>query len=242
MSRTLAQARRDNAQLKCSARRCPRPRHWRGLSTHCVVHRNRLKRYGHPDGRPLKREEVAPYRALVADFLRRHEQHPAVVAAVGFMEQLLRGSFRVPQSAYSAPGSARAADPRAALKEHLQRLRNRRLARRRGGQLTGRELLERVVAVWLLSWRDREALPDDREALTFALGRALLRARPMRCRFMGTDKKGRRRHAQRELRPTLVRAAGLMLREGLTPFVANLFAALDREEKSAAAARVVASS
>lgn len=218
MTRTIAQARRDNSVLQCSARSCTRLRHF--VESYCVLHRNRYKRHGHPEALAIRPEHVAPYRAQVADFLERHAEHPGVVAAVRFMEQLLRGCFSIPQSALSAPGSSRANGPVVPLREHLQRLFQKRLS--------AREALERVMAVWLFSWREPVRLPDD-ERLTFALGRALMRARPQRCRFTGTDSKGRRTYRQRDIRPAVVRAAGLVLREGLLPFAANLLVALDRE-------------
>ena len=206
MPRTIKRAYAENRNLKCSVGWCTNLR--RGLARYCTMHENNLKRNGHVKARSIPKTELRGYQARVAAFLDAHAGDPTVRQAVAWCASLLRG----------------AQNEKRPLAGYLQRLSVK--------GITGREVLERVAAAWLLSWQDPYRLPDD-DRLTFQLAKQVLYTRPLRGRFMGVDKKGRRKHRAPRPQGATLRTLGTRVRENLAPFVAHMVMELEAQVRAA---------
>jgi hypothetical protein len=219
--RTVDRAYNQNRQLKCAVEWCKKKR--RGLARHCTTHENNLKRNGHVKAWSIRQRAFKPYQARVAVFLQEHGSEPVVRQAERWLAGLIASGGRdlVEESSRQTRGRASST-----LSDFLKRLCAK--------EVSGRELLERVGAVWLLSWREPLSLPDD-DRLTFALAKSIIYTRPLRGRFMGTDKKGRRKHRAPRPQGATLQALGGHLREHLGAFAAYLVAGLEVQDKTAAA-------
>jgi hypothetical protein len=155
----------------------------------------------------LDRRQYAPERSQVAAFLNGHIEHPAVVAALGWLnewlEQAWMGNRTMP-----------------AIRE-FQRLREH--------EVTALTILVEVVAVWLFSVRSPCGLPDD-QRLTYAISLAVLSLAPKR-----TIPSPSKPDTKNQKRPTAEarRDIGEHLRRHLAPLLVNVSSALrQREEKT----------
>jgi hypothetical protein len=106
----------------------------------------------------------------------------------------------------------------ARVERHFARLRHADEDSRGRGSLTGREALERILAIWLLSVEADDVLPDD-QRLTVALGRAVVHARPVAQRLTYLND-GRLRLASEHVEGSVYRALGRHLRSRLARVMA----------------------
>src|SRR5437899_7014806 len=144
----------------CGVHHCSQPR--RGISAYCASHERRRNLYGHPHGRHIRPKEYAEERSLVAAFIRQHKEHPAINAAVGWLDELLKDA---------ASGRAGiAAGQFARLHQH---------------GVSANDILVVSSALWVYSRRNPSSLDDD-ERLSYALGRAVLHLAPRESRMTWT--------------------------------------------------------
>ncbi len=200
--------RRTNRFLGCSAPGCST--HRRHTSQFCRRHEYRRRLYGHCLGGKIDRKLVASYRQEFADFISRKSDTPQVKAAVALMSDLIQCGLPY----RSAPGAYF------------------RLRHLRDQGMTGREALEIVGGVWLLSRREHRSLPDD-DRLTYHLGLSLFRARPYPQRV--SFARGKERTHYLPPGSHARRAVGEYIRRRLGVFFMRVIEALDAEDRYALA-------
>src|SRR5690349_11803575 len=81
-----------NVRHRCSAENCNLPR-WR-ISGYCYRHARAKWMFGHPNGRHIPQKEYAVEQHEVADFLKQHRAHRAVVAATDLLSDWLNAAGR----------------------------------------------------------------------------------------------------------------------------------------------------
>ncbi len=195
-----------NPTRHCGAPGCTR--HRRRSSRYCRTHERRARLYGHPMGGQIDRKLIASYRQEFTDFIDRHADTPQVKAAVELMsDSIQRGlPYR------SDPGA------------------DFRLRHLRDEGVTGKEALEIVGGVWLLSYREPRALPDDAR-LTYHLGLALIKARPYPQRLYKSPTAGKM--LSRSMFPGSLarRAIGEFVRRRLGVFFMRCIEAMNAEDR-----------
>lgn len=142
----------------CAAKGCT---NWaRSWSRYCHSHANRHRYTRSPTGRLLRsRRDLGPYRELVAEYLPRWIQHPAMQAAIRYMDSLLtRGS--------SYTGSS-----------GVHRGVARELRRLQTDGATGPAMLARVLTVEGFGYFNARTW-DDGECHTVNVGSQLIRTTP----------------------------------------------------------------
>jgi hypothetical protein len=197
----------ENEARRCSVPRCTEPRV--NVSPFCDRHRSRARRWGHPEGRRIPFDLLRHRRRRVARFLARHAEEPVIREAVADLDALIAGRSGLKLRS----GPRKNAPTPLAIERHLARLRHGDDDHRGRGPLTGREALERILAVWLLSEEADFLLPDDAR-LTVAIGRAVVHARPVAQRISELAD-GRRRLASEHVEGSVYRALGKYLRRRL---------------------------
>jgi len=73
--------------MRCAVPRCGRP--VRHVSSYCRRHDDTNTDTGHPEGRTILPREIATYRAQALTFMDRNYDHPAVVAALEWIGELI---------------------------------------------------------------------------------------------------------------------------------------------------------
>lgn len=195
-----------NKLTRCEVGDCPMRRH--SSSQYCANHARRSLAYGHPDGHPVTKKQLAPYHKQAKAFLKQHKDHKATLTAVQILDELLRR------------GTLMAAeDPDEPVFRELRRLSDL--------GLTGAEALEVLCAVWLYARYEPRSLPDDMR-LTFALSRAFLQTRPQSVR-QSSWCWGKERRAYHKPGASVHRDLGQLLRDRLGIFFINMVKALDAE-------------
>ena len=201
-----------NKEKVCACPGCVLPRIW--TSRFCRKHRSRSMKHGHPDGREVTAKQLKPYRELASDILERFADHPGVCEAAAWFDRLLENST-------AALSLARQGN-------RVNSLTARELHRVRSAGLTGREALEIVVAVQLLSHYDSRTLPDD-DRLTFAMANAVLRSRPYEYRHIGLGTTSKPKRRVYRVGATVRRELGTLIRDKLAPLLANLSSYVEQE-------------
>ncbi len=154
MSRASQRSHRRASPLRtCSAPGCST--HRRQSSQFCRRHEYHLRMYGHPFGGKIHPKLIAGYRQEFAEFIAREFDTPQVKVAVTVISDLIQSGLPY--------GSAPVVD------FQLRHLRDQ--------GVTGKEGLEFIGGVWLLSRREQRSLPDD-DRLTYYLGLSLFKTRP----------------------------------------------------------------
>lgn len=141
----------------CAAKGCT---HWaRSWSRYCHSHANRHRYTRDPHGRILRaRRDLGPYRELVAEYLPRWINHPAIVQAIAYLDRLL-----VQESTYSGSSG-------------VHRAIARELRRLRLDGATGPAMLARVLAVE--GYRYNTPGWDDGPCHSVNVGSQLIRTTP----------------------------------------------------------------
>ena len=179
-SDTLHSFKARNKLKQCSASNCYKNRH--DMTRFCLFHHEARTNYGHPHARHIEKREYLTQleeSALLIKTLSR-EEHPALAEALAEARDLV------------APGSSGAVDPG----KRQMRL-NREL--RRLAALDGQdwqpviphEVLTVALAVFLFYQDQPSAFPRNEMAspsLAYAISRAILNLRPLRGRYMASDK------------------------------------------------------
>lgn len=156
---------------------------------------------------------IAPYRKWWRSFLRKNKTHPKVERVARSIDRTLmaaQGTLAGATHKVRRPADARRLQGE--VRSHLKRL--------YASDLRGVEAIERVGALFVLSRRDPNYLPGD-ERLTYAIGRAVLLARPLH-QIYYTDRKGRRRQRCKPLHGSAVRELGEHFRAALLSLVADV--------------------
>lgn len=174
------------------------------LGRWCRRHSRRLQRNGHPEALRLKSPEYRGERETATRFVSQHVEHPAVKAAVKWATRWLE---------------AAAAGEKVPAASELKRL--------RADGITGRQIVEEALAVWLVSrWRPSRLSDDVR--LTFALGNAVLFLSPRRKRYSA---RGVAWYS--DMGSKIRRETGEHVRRTLGIFFMNASASLDAEQEEA---------
>ncbi len=139
----------ENKRMPCSVPGCTRRRH--GLAKLCTTHHQTRSYHGHALGRDILRSATKPYEEKFRDFKERFPEHRAILAAEQWLDDLLSEPRKYVTNQYVVDRFEAA---------HM-----------RGAN--GRDLLELLAGVWLLSQYRPGELPDD-ERLTFALAKRTL--------------------------------------------------------------------
>ncbi len=194
-----------NEAKTCSDSACHRTRD--RVSGYCKMHTQARYLYGHPRGRRLAPREYAPEAREAAAFIREHQDHPAINAALGWLSEWLQGAW---MGNTTMP----------AVKD-MQRL--------YGHNVSTLSVLTEVVAVWLYSVRSPNSLPDDMR-LTYALSLAVLALAPQETRpsLRNPEKTNQKRYsaaARREI--------GEHLRKHLAPLIVNMSNTIRQHEEQA---------
>lgn len=209
----MSAASRHRHRLINPTRHCRTPgctRHRRRLSAYCRSHERKARLYGHPMGGQIDRKLVASYRQQFTDFIDRYADTPQVKAAVELMSDVIQRGLPY----RSDPGA------------------DFRLRHLRDEGVTGKEALEILGGVWLLSYREPRALPDDAR-LTYHLGLALIKARPYPQRLYNSSTAGKM--LSRSMFPgSLARhAIGEFVRRRLGVFFMRCIEAMNAEDRQA---------
>lgn len=154
-----APARYDGKQ--CAAAECNG--HARGFSRYCTLHARAYYRCRDPNGRTLRVRDVRDHRRLAAEYLQRHADHPAVIAAERLLASLLHDTSQPP-----------------AVRKQFDRLRT--------DGATPRDLLANYLAVEGLANAHPHATRSDSN-FAFNAGNRVLRSSPVPS-FIGSN--GRR--------------------------------------------------
>lgn len=189
-----------NERSRCTVSNCTKHRH--GLSPYCQAHKVAARYYGHPEARKVQRKEYAGERREAGRFLQLHANHRAVIAATRFFDRWLR------DAATMQPVPA-AVDMR-------------RLA---AHGVTGAEMVEEVLSLWLYSRHNPRRLPDD-VRLSKMLGTAVLRLAPL------SAPEGGGRAKARSLGGSVRQEVGEFIRASLDVFPFHVFAALEQQRKT----------
>jgi len=191
--------------LTCNANGCVQRRS-RG-SQFCISHMKRQRLHGHPWGRALQPRELNVYRRQAREFLAFHEDYKQISAATALLNEILSLGAN----------------------DHSSKPIERELFRLVQGGLGGSEALEVILAVWLYSMTEPNRLPDD-QRLTYALGTALLKARPLKT-YVTLTAEGKR--TRRYFAPSggPRKELGEIIRSRLGLLFANATAALREEER-----------
>ena len=197
----IYERRHRNEQKTCEHRSCHQSR--RGLSRYCSFHEGRQQRYGHPDGYHLKKRVYEYEQEEVKDFIERHLEHEAIMAAVAWFEQWMSD---------------------AALEQRVPGQREFRNLLDHG--VTGRQCLEAVMGVWLYSFRRLSALPHDRQ-FDFALALAVLSLAPREKVSYWSNGEPKERSKNVGFRSR--RDIGRKIRETLYTHARNVIIAINRE-------------
>lgn len=167
---SLEHLRRREGDRKAAGTRCPIPgcrRNVHGVHRYCSNHNQRLLRYGSPTQKAIFSDQLKPYRAKLAGFLKANLDSPA-------LELLYKELDRwVYQNALRAPTWPAPQDYTGRLRFELSRL-------HRGGVagIDGAKDIFRVcAALYLLSEYEPHTLPLGPE-LTYAMARGVLNLRP----------------------------------------------------------------
>jgi hypothetical protein len=205
----------SNKLRRCSVPDCEKPRNC--ISRFCTWHKDANRRYGHPLGRIIEKQELAGYVQMAKTaFKRMGDQHPALVAAVDLMQTHLD-----PRQEPNR-GKRPSHNPRWALWRELERLRG----------VDPTDALAVAVAVWMFSAANPRELPDNAR-LSYALAHCIFRMKPL----------GVRTSRYKPTTGTFVnkshipggQAAGLLgrrLRAALAPFLVNITEALEEEYRA----------
>lgn len=191
-----------NEKKPCNDPACHR--HRERVGGFCKMHARARHLYGHPRGRRVAPREYAPERDEVAAFITEHAEHPAIKAALKWLDEWLVGAW-----------SGNRALPS---QKELQRL--------YGHSVTAAAILTEVAAVWLYSSRSPTGLPDD-QRLTYALSLSVLALAP-RNATPSPSKPGQSN--LRRYSADARRDIGQHLRTNLAPLFANLAAAIKHRE------------
>jgi hypothetical protein len=98
--------------------------------------------------------------------------------------------------------------------------------------VTPEEALASVVSVWLFALRNPKAFPDDRRSVDYAMGRAVLKLRPLAVATARWDHEENRQHIRYRAIPGL--AAGFLgrqLRKHLGVFLIRLSEYIDQRHE-----------
>lgn len=207
----------QNSLRQCSASGCVSPRS--RISPHCVQHTTRRNRYGHPLGRMITRKEYEVEHTEVSTFIAANLNHPAVTAALKWIEQWLVGSFN--------------GDRTMPAHHDMARLHNQ--------CVTPVAILTVAAALWVYSQRRPARLPDDLR-LTYAMSLAVLGLIPREQRRVPAQV-GKPSHSYPKQHSALARRdIGGRLRRSLVALFVNINEGLNRQEEQrreqAAALRV----
>ncbi len=197
-----------NPTRHCGAPGCTR--HRLRSSRYCRTHERKARLYGHPMGGQIDRKLIASYRQEFADFISRKSDTPQVKAAVALMSDVIQCGLPY----RSNPGA------------------DFRLRHLRDHGVTGREALEIVGGVWLLSRREHRSLPDD-DRLTYHLALSLFRARPYPQRV--SFARGQERTHDLPPGSHARRAVGEYIRRRLGVFFMRCIEAMNAEDRYALA-------
>lgn len=194
----------------CSVSWCNNARH--GNSQYCSNHARRNRDYGHPQGKPITKQELAPYLKRVKAFFKKHKSHPATVEACAILERWFKESAQV---ALYQPGDR--------ISQELKRLYD--------GCVSGREALETIGAVWLFAYERPHQLPDDKRT-TFALSRALLQLRPQAIRRV-SRRGGMERMIYAKPGANVHEIIGQQVRDSIGVIYVGMIQAMKRSEQQA---------
>ncbi len=205
-SKTPTQTRRlANERLCCDAPGCMLNRNY--IGRFCLKHTVAFRRHGHAAGHSVSRATLASYRTLFETFLDEHHNHPAVAAAIDWMERLLK------------LGTSRASS----VHSELDRLWH--------GGLRGREALTAVGAVVLWSFYYPSDIPDD-DRLTFSMARHLTLCRSQDRQFSGIRSGGKAKHWYRQPTTKTLRELGSLLRSTLGGFFRQVIEQLEEKDRA----------
>lgn len=187
-----------------------------GFSRYCHRHRMQFYRSGDPGGRVLRwRRDLCEFRKMAEEALARNREHPGLIKAVQWFEDLL-------EWAQHHEGGGWRAD----LAKNLRRLRT--------DGATGNMMLTRVVAVSFYGEWNRRTWDDD-VCHTVNLGHHALHATPHPPRY--SRKTGKPYHL--DIKRTTKTEFGRMIREALGVLLVNLWEAAEanrtREARAAQA-------
>ena len=206
---------RNNGRI-CDVSGCNRPRH--GAARHCANHKNTVYRYGDPRARKIEKKEYAAERKEVRTLFDAHPDHSGVRNSIAWLQDLIdragQGDSRVPAYVHVA-----------------------RLYRY---EVSGRDALIELCALWLFLHRRPHALPDDGEAKTFALAVAFLYLAPRdhlkSYHYQCVGGLRERRH-YREARHAPRKAIGELLRKQLALLFVNVVRATEQQQQAERDAR-----
>jgi hypothetical protein len=206
-----------NQRHPCAVRTCPYRRNW--TSQYCAAHRTRHRRYGHPLGRHVSKDEHASYRKLARRLFRRFADHPGLLAAKEVVAALLSPQQNEPRRKPLR------------LNPHWQLWRE--LTRLRSEGVTPDEALETIVGVWLLSLFEPEKLPDDTR-LDYAIAQAVFHLRPLEVatsRWIDSPTGGYAHNVSRQPGGLAAGLLGRRIRFQLTPLMVNLLEFIESEHQ-----------
>lgn len=203
--RTLQSDITANTALQCRAPNCTRRRV--RISPHCAMHAIRRHRYGHAEGRVIRLKEIEFEHTQVSTFIHAQIGHPAVVAALKWLDQ------------WGSNDSLPAALDMSRLRRH---------------RVEPVAILIAATAIWIYSQRRPTRLPDDLR-LTYAMSRAVLALVPRERRMVASRVGPSRSYCLRPGASSL-RDIGGRMRRSLVAFFINVGNGLIEQERRSRAA------
>ena len=175
--------------LRCEVPGCNKPR-WK-LGRFCRNHQYVSNQYGHPLGKWIRLYQYQIETDEIRSLFRTNPHHPGLKEALKVIDQqFLSGLTKLSRE-----------------REWLQVIDH---------QVPALEILIRITALYLYSWRNPSKLPDDNR-LTYALARAVFKSA---------------KKAKQLERKTVLEATGKLLRERLSAFFWNICKSFDQLEEN----------
>lgn len=194
----------QNTSRKCSHPHCNARR--RRPSGWCSIHERRVRLYGHADGRPVPNKELVSYRRQVAAFLDKYADTVQVTAALKLCADWLRSDgFAMPDTAVA---------------DQVQRLKRE--------EVTAREVLEQVGAVYSLAYHRPRRLPDAKQ-MVYGIGYAVLHIRPLAPVVYWS--RGKQKQRGRVIGAIVRRDIGGFFARSLSAFFVNVMAKLEQDHQ-----------
>jgi len=148
---------------------------------------SKLRRNGTAEGGYIHDSKFKPWRKHAALILDQFADSPQIQAAVEAADVLLRE----PETFTAQAASRTLWQKNVPIPAMNWRRVGHHIRRVVADGLTGRELLDRIAGVWLFSYHDRKALPDN-DRLSHALAETILGSRPYRKRISLSKKSPKR--------------------------------------------------
>jgi hypothetical protein len=192
-----AKAKAANSWKTCAAPGCSSLRV--GLDARCEPHQTRWRRYGSATGAPIDPRRWTPYRAPVLQLFAANGDHPGLLQALRWLDDLTA-------QATASPSAYRGAEEFDRIARH---------------GVSSLDVLVEVCAIWCHLAASPRACKTDHER-DVAVSRAVFRLAPRARRFSRNHLTGHESSSAPKARRSALAYAGTHLRKSLSEFLVNV--------------------